>query len=292
MNRRNVLGNKIESSKTLWINLISLLVTTIQFFVFYSLDKEWLALLLAGLCILLGGIAVHALTGELEEIFSYLLFPCLCAGGVGLLLPHVSGDILPDAGTVFIGCFLAWLLPVVYGCLFTWAEGGSALPQFSSFYKKAAIFFYMVYFGVLVYWFVAYSRIPETEISARFIPFASFAAYVDGVISDTVPIERLIQYVAERIALLLPYGFFVAMVGRKLHSLLRLVLVLVLPVIVELLQYLFKFNSFDMDDIIFSFLGGLIGMLLFVIFNALFQKTTGKNFDGSEVEKDYYGRRI
>ena len=67
---------------------------------------------------------------------------------------------------------------------------------------------------------------------------------------------------------------------------------LVLPVIVEQLQYLLKFNSFDMDDIIFSFLGGLIGMLLFVIFNALFQKTTGKNFDGSEVEKDYYGRRI
>ena len=47
-----------------------------------------------------------------------------------------------------------------------------------------------------------------------------------------------------------------------------------------------------MDDFIFSFLGGLIGMLLFVIFNALFQKTTGKNFDGSDIEKDYYGRRI
>lgn len=90
----------------------------------------------------------------------------------------------------------------------------------------------------------------------------------------------------------LPYGFFVAMVGRKIHSLLRLGLVLVLPVIVELLQYILKFNTFDTDDIIFSFLGGLIGILLFVIFNALFQKTTGKNFDGSEIEKDYYGRRI
>jgi len=33
-------------------------------------------------------------------------------------------------------------------------------------------------------------------------------------------------------------------------------------------------------------------MLGFVIFNGLFQKTTGKNFDGSEVDRDYYGRRI
>jgi glycopeptide antibiotics resistance protein len=166
------------------------------------------------------------------------------------------------------------------------------LPQFSSFYKKAAIFFYVVYFGVLVYWFAVYNRIPENEISAQFIPFATFAAYVDGVISDTVPLERLLQFAAERIGMFLPYGFFIAMAGRRIHSLLRLGLVLVFPLIVELLQYILKFNTFDMDDAIFSFLGGLFGMLLFVIFNALFQKTTGKNFDGSEIEKDYYGRRI
>ena len=292
MNRRNVLGNQIESSKTLWIILISLLVTVIQFFLYYCVGGGWLGLLLAGLCMLLGGIAVHALTGELEEIFSYLLFPCICTGGVGILLPQLTGDILPEATTVFTGCLLSWLIPVVYGCLFTWAEGGASLPQFSAFYKKAAVFFYLVYFGALVYWFVAYSRIPETEISAQFIPFATFAAYVDGVISGTVPLDRLLQFATERISMFLPYGFFIAMVGRKIHSLLRLGLVLVLPVIVELLQYICKFNSFDTDDIIFSFLGGLIGMLLFVIFNALFQKTTGKNFDGSEIEKDYYGRRI
>ncbi len=292
MNRRNVLGNQIEESKTMWIILISLLVTAIQFFIYYCLGGGWLGLMLAGLCVLLGGIAVHALTGELEEVFSYLLLPCICAGGAGLLIPQLSGDILPEAGTVFTGCFLAWLIPVVYACLFTWAEGSSALPQFSAFYLKSAVFFYVVYFGVLIYWFVAYSRIPESEVTAQFIPFATFAAYVDGVISETVPLERLLQFVAERIGMFLPYGFFIAMIGRKIHSLLRLGLVLVLPVIVELLQYILKFNTFDMDDIIFCFLGGLFGMLLFVIFNALFQKTTGKNFDGSEIEKDYYGRRI
>lgn len=292
MNRRNVLGDQIESSKTLWIILISLLVTVIQFVIFYCIGGGWLGLLLAGLCLMLGGIAVHALTGELEELFSYLLFPCICAGGVGILLPQLTGDILPESGTVFTCCLLAWLVPVIYACLFTWAEGSSALPQFSAFYKRAAIFFYLIYFGVLVYWFVVYSRIPEAEISAQFIPFATFAAYVDGVISKTVPAERLIQFVAERIGMFLPYGFFIAMIGRKIHSLLRLGLMLVLPVSVELLQYILRFNSFDTDDIIFSFLGGLIGMLLFVIFNALFQMTTGKNFDGSEMEKDYYGRRI
>lgn len=292
MNRRNVLGNKIESAKTMWIILISLLVCALQF-VFYHITAEgWLGFLLAGGCILLGGVVVHFITGELEELFSYLLIPCVCSGCVGLLLPQLQGAVLPQSRTVFLGCILAWLLPVLYACIYTWAEGSSAMPQFASFYKKAAVFFYLIYFGLLIYWFMFYNRLPVENIKVQLIPFASFAAYIDGVISKTVPLERMLQFLAERILLFLPYGFFVAMVGRKLHSLLRLGLVLFLPVLVELLQFLLNFSSCDADDAVFSFFGGLIGMLCFVCFNVLFQKTTGKNYDGSEIERDYYGRKI
>ena len=292
MNRKNVLGNQMESSKTLWIVLAGIVVGILQFVIYHFVGGGWLGFLLAGLCILLGGIAVHAITGELEELFSYLLFPCVCAGGIGLLVPMLEGEILPQAGTAFLGCFLSWLIPTLYACVFAWAEGNTSLPQFYSYYIKASLFFYLVYLGVFIYWFTSYSRIPSEDISAQFIPFATFAAYIDGIIAETVSVERLLQFLAERILLFLPYGFFVAMAGRKLYSLLRLGLVLVLPIIVELLQYLLKFNSFDADDAVFSFLGGLIGMVGFVIFNTVFQKTTGKNFDGSEIEKDYYGRKI
>ncbi len=292
MGRRNVLGNQIEESKTMWIVIISLFVNILQFVIYYFTDSSWVGLLLVGLCILLGGIGVHLITGELEELFSYLLIPCVFSGGAGILIPQLSGDMLPNSATVWSGCILAWLIPVLYACLFTWAEGSTALPQFSAFYKKAAIFFYLVYFGLLIYWFVAYSRIPAEDITVQWIPFATFAAYIDGLMSGTVSLERVLQFLAERILLFMPFGFFVAMAGRRLHSILRLLLVLAVPVLLELLQYILKFNSCDADDAVFSFLGGLIGMLGFVVFNALFQKTTGKNFDGSEIERDYYGRRI
>ena len=292
MNRRNVLGNQIEESKTTWVVTVSLLVSILQLVLYVVMDGNWVALLLSGLGILLGGILVHFITGELGELFPFLLIPCIISGGAGLLIPQLKGEWLPQSTAVLVGCLLAWLVPVVYACLFTWAEGSTVLPQFSAFYKKAAIFFYLVYFGILIYWFVVYCRIPEQEVTLQMIPFASFAAYIDGIISETVPVQRLLQYLLERILLFLPYGFFIAMVGRKLHSVLRLGLVLMLPLLVELWQYVFKFHSCDADDAIFAFLGGLFGMLLFVIFNALFQKTTGKNFDGSEVERDYYGRRI
>lgn len=292
MNRRNVLGNQMESSKTVWIVILGMLVTVLQFIIYYFVSDSWPGILLSAFCLLLGGILVHIITGELEELFSYLFIPCVLTGSVALLLPQMETTVFPESRIVYTGCFLAWLMPVLYACIYTWAEGSTALPQFLDFHKKASLFFYLVYFGVLVYWFVAYSRIPKTEITAQFIPFATFAAYIDGVLSGAVLPVRLFWFLAERIFLFLPFGFFVAMAGRKLHGLFRLGLVFAFPMVIELLQYILKLNSFDADDVAFSFLGGLLGILFFVIFNGLFQKTTGKNFDGSELERDYYGRRM
>lgn len=292
MNHRNVPGSQIEESKTMWIVLAGLFVSALQFVIYHFVSVGWLGMLIAGLCILLGSVAVHFITGELGELFAYLLIPCVISGGMGMLIPQLTGGMATEGSTALIGCVLAWLVPVAYACIFTWTEGNTALPQFAGFYKKAAVFFYLAYFGLLIYWFVVYSRIPEEEVKMQLIPFATFAAYVDGIITETVPIERLIQFVGERVILFLPYGFFIAMAGRKLHSMFRLLLVVLLPLAVEFLQLAFKISSCDADDFVFSFLGGLIGMLGFVIFNGMFQKATGKNYDGSEIERDYYGRRI
>lgn len=292
MNRRNVLGNQIEESKSMWIVLIGILVSALQFAIYHFVSIGWLGVSLAAVCVLVGGVVIHFITGELGELFAYLLIPCTISGGMGMLIPQLSEVVITQSSTALLGCVLAWLVPVVYACIVTWAEGNTALPQFVGFYKKAAIFFYVVYFGLLIYWFAVYNRIPEAEIKVQLIPFATFAAYVDGIITETVPLERLVQFVAERVVLFLPYGFFIAMVGRKLHSLLRLILVLLFPLLLELLQLVLHLNSCDADDVVFAFLGGLIGMLGFVIFNGLFQKTTGKNFDGTEIERDYYGRKI
>lgn len=292
MNRRNVLGNQIEESKTMWIVLAGLFVSILQFVIFHFVESNWLGLVLAGGCILLGGILVHFITGEQEELFSYLLIPCAVTGLLGLLIPQLGGDILPDSTMVLYGCLLSWLIPVLYACIYTWAEGTPALEQFSSFYKKAEVFFYIIYFGILVYWFVVKCRVPAGEVKLQLIPFATFAAYVEGIISDTVPVQRLVEFLAERVVLFLPYGFFIGLACRKLHGLVKLLFVFLFPLFLELVQYILAWNSCDADDLIFSFLGGLIGLVCFAAFNAFFQRITGKNYDGSEVDRDYYGRRL
>ena len=292
MGRRNVLGNQIEESNTMWVVLLGLLVSAVQFAIYYFVGGDWLGLMLAGRAVLIGGVIIHFVMGELEELFSFFMIPCILSGAMGLMIPHMATEILPESGTALLGCVFAWLIPVLYACIFTWAEGHTAMRQFCVFYKKAIIFFDIIYFGFLIYWFVFRLHVAAGEADVRLIPFATFAAYVDGMINDTVSVQRLMGFLTERVVLFLPYGFFIAMVGRKLHSLVRLALVFVLPLLIELFQFLFRWGVCDADDAVFSFLGGMVGMVCFVIFNALFQKTTGKHFDGSEVERDYYGRRI
>ncbi len=292
MKRRNVLGNQIEESKTMWIVLAGLLVSALQFVIYYFVESSWLELLLAGLAVLLGGVLVHVITGEQEELFAYLLIPCIFSGAVGLLIPHLSGQILPGSDTMLLGCLLAWLLPVLYACIFTWVAGHTVMSQFAAFYKRAVVFFYLVYFGSLIYWFGFRNNVQTAGVTLQLVPFTTFAGYVEGVINGTVPVQQLLGFFAEHVLLFLPYGFFIGMVCRKLHGIVHLLLVLVIPAVVELVQYLLRWNSFVMDDVIFSLLGGLLGLLCFVGFNLLFQQITGKNFDGSEVDRDYYGRKI
>ncbi|MBO5353574.1 MAG: VanZ family protein [Lachnospiraceae bacterium] len=292
MKRRNVLGNQIEESKTMWIVLMGLLACVLQFVIYYFVGSNWLGLLLGGLAVLLGGVLVHIITGEQEELFAYLLIPCVCSGIAGLLIPKLGGQILPESSTVLYGCLFSWLLPVLYACIFTWVAGHTAIGQFAEFYKRASVFFYMVYFGSLIYWFGFLNHAPSDGVTLQLVPFTAFAGYVEGVINGTVPVRQLLGFLTEHVLLFLPYGFFIGMVCRKLHGIVHLLLVLVFPAVVELLQYLLKWNSFIVDDIIFSLLGGLLGLLCFVGFNLLFQQTTGKNFDASEVDRDYYGRKI
>ena len=292
MNRRNVLGNKIEESKTIWVVIIAILVSAAVCIGFHFAGEGWLGMLLGCVFLLLGGILVHFVTGEQGELFAYMLLPGVFFGASGILIPHLSGAILPESRTMLIASVLAWVIPVVYAVVFTWVEGISAMAEFSDFYKKAVCFFYIVYFGLIVYDMTLRPYVTLNEPSVQLIPFATFAALINGVLHKTAGIGQLVEFLLIRIVFFLPYGFFIAMVCRKLMGLLRVLLLLVVPVLVELLQFMTRRGSCDADDVMFGFLGALFGMLFFFLFNWMFQSIVGRNFDGSEVERDYYGRKI
>ena len=124
------------------------------------------------------------------------------------------------------------------------------------------------------------------------VPFATLAAYIEAMINHVVPIQALVYYLLYRAVFFVPYGFLIALTCAKLPAAIRILLLTVLPLAIELIQFLFRFNRCDIDDLIFAFIGGLIGMLCFLLFNSLFLHFTGKNYNGKDADREYYGRRV
>ena len=292
MNRRNVLGNRIEESKTFWVILIGILITGVQFTIYHFVSGGWFGILLSVLCVLVGSVLVHFITKEQEELAGFLLIPCVFSGSMGLLLPYAEIPFFPESETALYGCLFSFLIPVLYAVIYTLANGNNELAGFAKFYLRSTVFFYVVYFGLMIYGAFFNQLVAEDGNYTQWIPFATFAALVDGVMKDVISVGRVIEFLVNRVVFFLPYGFFVAMLCRKLHGVIRIVLLVLLPVILEAVQLVFHWGTCDVDDILFRIIGGLLGFIGFLAFDALFQRFTARHFDGSEINRDYYGRKI
>ena len=292
MSRRNVLGNQIEGSKTMWMILAGILATVLQFVIYYFVGEGFLGLLLAEVGILAGGIFVHFIMEEQEELFSYLLIPCIFSGVVGIILPYISGDFLPKRETVFYFCIIAWFLIVLYAMIYTLLNGVSEMEIFTRFHKKSMIFFYIVYFGVLFYMlFFMSNNETGTQETLKLLPLDTFVTYIEQLIKGQDVVKEFLLFLQNQFLFFVPFGFLVGMIGRNLYAMVRFFIILVFPIGLEVVRFVIS-GSCDVDNAIFGFLGALLGMFLFFIFNELFCYFVGKNFDGSDINRDYYGRKI
>ena len=292
MSRRNVLGNQIEGSKTMWMILTGILSTILQFIIYYFVGESFLGLLLAGIGILAGGIFVHFIMEEQEELFSYLLIPCIFSGVVGIVLPYISGDFLPKSNTMFYFCIIAWFLIMLYAMIYTLLNGVSEMETFTRFHKKSTIFFYIVYFGVLFYMlFFMSNNKTDTQATLKLLPLDTFVTYIEQLVKGQDVVKEFLLFLQNQFLFFVPFGFLVGMLGRILFAMVRFVIIVAFPIGLEVVRF-FISHCCDVDNVIFGFLGALLGMLLFLVFNELFCYFVGKNFDGSDINRDYYGRKI
>ncbi len=292
MSRRNVLGNQIEGSKTMWIVLVGILVSILQFGIYYFIGEGFLGMLFATGSVLAGGVFVHFIMEEQEELFSYLLIPCIFSGAVGIVLPYISGDFLPKSNTMFYFCIIAWFLIVLYATIYTLLNGVSEMETFTRFHKKSTIFFYIVYFGVLFYMvFFMSNNKTETQETLKLLPLDTVVTYIEQLVKGQDVVKEFLLFLQNQFLFFVPFGFLVGMLGRNLFVMLRFIIILVFPIGLEVVRF-FISACCDVDNAIFGFLGALLGMFLFFVFNELFCYFVGKNFDGSDINRDYYGRKI
>ena len=71
------------------------------------------------------------------------------------------------------------------------------------------------------------------------------------------------------VAIFIPFGFFMPMASRFRSFFLTFTYSFGFSLLVETFQLISKVGSFDVDDLVLNTLGGVIGYILFVIFNTI-----------------------
>lgn len=150
------------------------------------------------------------------------------------------------------------------------------INQFGFKNKKWAIAIAYVLFGVYViiaaallffspYRQAAYEINTSGTLPYNIIPFKTISNYIKA--SSHINQDIWISNLFGNVLAFLPMGFFFPLLFRKFNGFWKTVgAVFLATTSVEILQFVTRVGSFDVDDIILNTLGGILGYLLFVIF--------------------------
>jgi len=95
----------------------------------------------------------------------------------------------------------------------------------------------------------------------NFVPFKEIFRYSIGSI-------KFLKNIVGNIVLFIPFGFFVSYYLKNKKMFTSVILTLITSTTIEVVQYYIG-RVFDIDDIILNLVGGIIGFLLFIGFDAI-----------------------
>lgn len=274
------------------IILLSIITICIQFVIYYFFAAAYV---IWGVAAVITFISCHVLleqTSTYEVCFNYSSL-ILFISAVILLLSYLNKDsaYLPYTGSMLGIAVINWLMPCLYCFLRNMLDYGSRFEDYNLFYRNHSILFFSIYFGILCYGLFGGNAFPfayrGTLGSANFLPFETITILIEDYLYGIIPLSDILVYLLVRILIFLPYGFQLTLLLRRQSRLTRSLSLLILPVILELAQFFIIPNRFDIDDIIYAILGGILGSLLYYLCNLIFRAFTGKNFLTAETDYLY-----
>lgn len=274
---------------SLMIVFLSIISILIQYLAYYFLDPTYIILGISGLVVL---ICIHILLEKsltYESCFVYTTLTLFISILIALLT--YLGNLLPITNTLYGIVIVNWLMPTLYCIMRSMFDNSSRHENFKSFYRNVSIIFILFYMGVLLYGNFNEKAFPwaYNMVSGQinFTPFWSIATQIEDYINQMIPLSDILTYLSIRILTYIPYGYYAVLILRKSSKLIRLLFLLLLPIVIEILQYFIIPSRFDIDDVIYAFIGGIIGASIFHLTNLVYRAISGKNFLSSDSDYRY-----
>lgn len=265
------------------IVFLSILTIIVQFTAYYFLSSNYFIL---GISCLISFLCCHVL---LEQSFTYescMVYSVLTlfVSLIVTLLTYLSKNNteFPFTMTLVGISFINWLIPNFHCFLRYMLDYHSRWNNYSKFYKSTNILFFIFYIGLIIYGSFAKNAFPWAykiaTPSVNFTPFLILSAHIEDYLYGLIPISDIFAYIFSRLLIYIPYGFYCTLLLRKKPIITRLFILFLLPFLLEVVQFFVFPVRCDIDDLIYGFLGGILGGLSFLIINLIFKAISGKDF--------------
>ncbi|WP_077296482.1 VanZ family protein [Virgibacillus pantothenticus] len=109
----------------------------------------------------------------------------------------------------------------------------------------------------------------------NFIPFKTIFYYL--FLAENINFTIRVQNIVGNVIGFVPYGLLLPLISKRFQKITKVMLAtLCLSLMFELLQLIFKFGSFDVDDMLLNTLGGVLGYLPIKLLKILSMKAKNR----------------
>ncbi len=129
--------------------------------------------------------------------------------------------------------------------------------DFKRFFRLSSIIFGILYIAILLY-ALFFKSIGATGVNL--VPFSTIMSYMTEMANNNS--GAAIKNILANIFLFIPLGFYAGILLRKRRMIITIMVIILIPIIVELIQYIWSLGICDVDDVILNVFGGLIGILV------------------------------
>lgn len=134
---------------------------------------------------------------------------------------------------------------------------------------------YMVVLAYVCFFSERYGRVVSDTHHYNLRPFREIFRFY--IYRELIGFKAFIINLFGNILAFMPFGFMIPILWQGRHKILDAVLsTFLLSLGVEVIQFVFKVGSFDVDDLILNTFGGFLGVLIYQTANAIRRKIFGK----------------
>lgn len=192
----------------------------------------------------------------------FLMITLHAIPAIYIALKYLANINITSSGFAVAVLSINWLVIFVVSVLSEFLQKAKRIANFSIFFKLSSIIFSFLYISIFVYALFFYTnRGLYTVREINIIPFTrTILPYVSG--SARASLYTDIINMLANIFLFIPIGFYLGVLSKKIKLKNRLIILIFIPVLVEVLQYVFACGISDIDDVIINSMGGLLGFSL------------------------------